>query len=369
MRQLRFSTTRKVQIGFFVLLTICMAQISWWIIDEVYTSREVRDSWQTVYKDDVQRAARMLEAQISDDEILQLFPHLEIDETSGRVTVRSEKTAEIQNAYASRINRFGWEGSFFLAFLILGSVILSRAIKQQAQLQRLKESFLAAVSHELKSPLASIRLAAETLTLRKPDAAGSARQLGRILEDVDRLEKMITNLLQTNRIDEGGALSRPERMDLRDSIQKILKEVGPRLEERKITLKFECSEENFPILADPDWLHSVLTNLIDNAVKATSGNEEAEIQLTMTRKKNRISLRVVDNGIGFNPQESERIFEKFYRLGNELRRTSPGSGLGLYLVRRLVELQGGAVKASSAGPGTGAEFHISWPIAKHEEGS
>ena len=364
MRRLRLSTTRKVQIGFFVLLTICMAQISWWIIDEVYTSREVRDDRLAAYEMDLQRAARMQEAQVPGNEILQLFPHLEIDGRSGGVSIRSDKLAEIQDAFSSRINRFGWEGSFFLVFLLLGSLILSRAIKLHSQLQKLEESFLAAVSHELKSPLASIRLATETLTLRKPDAEGSARQLGRILEDVDRLEKMITNLLQTNRVDEGGTLSRPERTDLRDSVERILEEVGPRLQEQKVALEFESSDENYPIQADPDWLHSVLINLIDNAVKATSGNEQAEIQLTLSRKNGRATLRVVDNGIGFASRESERIFEKFYRLGNELRRTSPGSGLGLYLVRRLVELQGGSVKAHSAGPGTGAEFHVSWPLAK-----
>src|SRR5690606_26558290 len=112
---------------------------------------------------------------------------------------------------------------------------------------------------------------------------------------------------------------------------------------------------------DPTALESALRNLLDNAVKACIAGGGHEIAVVARRTGDGVELAVRDDGLGLPPDEAAMIFEKFYRAGDELRRTTPGTGLGLYIVKRLVELSGGRVSASSEGPGRGATVRILWP--------
>ena len=110
-------------------------------------------------------------------------------------------------------------------------------------------------------------------------------------------------------------------------------------------------------------LRSVLRNLIDNAIKARESRPGGRIRLEVAREGGRAKLEVRDDGVGFPPEQGEMLFEKFYRPGDEMQRPSRGSGLGLYLVRKFVELYGGEIRAASEGPGRGATFTIRWPLA------
>ena len=129
--------------------------------------------------------------------------------------------------------------------------------------------------------------------------------------------------------------------------------------------------EGLEIAADPAAASTVLRNLIENALRAsaTAGGAGAhEIRLTGRAHSGYVELEVADDGVGFEPAEAEKLFEKFYRPGDELRRTSKGTGLGLYVVRRFVELERGWVTAASPGPGRGATFTAAWPAATPEVG-
>jgi signal transduction histidine kinase len=114
-------------------------------------------------------------------------------------------------------------------------------------------------------------------------------------------------------------------------------------------------------------VRTVLRNLVDNAIKAVAAKGGGVVRVEGRRAAGAVELEVRDDGVGFPPEEADRLFEKFYRLGDELRRTSPGSGLGLYIVRRFVQLTGGRVSARSAGPGEGAAFTVRWPAARGED--
>ena len=116
------------------------------------------------------------------------------------------------------------------------------------------------------------------------------------------------------------------------------------------------------LVDDHDLFRTGLRNLLDNALKSCVAAKSGSIRVEATRAAGAIVLAVSDDGLGFPPEDALMIFEKFHRLGDELRRATPGTGLGLYIVKRLVELSGGAVHAESAGPGRGATVSMSWPV-------
>jgi signal transduction histidine kinase len=272
--------------------------------------------------------------------------------------LRASAIAELERERAARTNRYVWEGGFFLVVLAGGMLILTRAIRHDAELRRRQQNFLAAVSHEFKSPLASVQLAAETLVLRA-DADG--KRLGeRILEDCERLLRMVDNLLDTTRLEEGRHRLVPERIDLRTGIAASVAEVAERAARHGIKIAVDVPEA-LVLNVDRTALESILRNLLDNAVKACVAGPGTRIEVTAVHANGKAELTVRDDGLGFPPEEAAMMFEKFYRLGDELRRRTPGTGLGLYLVKRLAEMSGATVGATSAGPGRGAAVTVTWP--------
>ena len=362
MRSRRVSTTRGVEIGFLVLLVVCLVQTTWWILDNVRYTAEVRDRLRRAYEADALEARRLLGAGADEDEVAGLFPGLDVAGGQGRVAVRPEVLEALDREVFHRRNRYGWEGTFFLLVLAAGVVVLSRGLRQQARLRRRQENFIAAVGHELKSPLASLRLSGETLGLRLPTDEARARLARRILEDVDRLEGTVTNILETRRVEEGRLRTVPERLDLAEAVRRVLEDLRPLLEDRGVRIALDVPE-GLAVEADAGAVRSVLRNLVDNAAKAVSSRDDPRISIAARQESRFVRVRVGDNGVGFPPAEAPRLFEKFYRLGDEITRRSRGSGLGLYLVRRLVELDGGRVRAASGGPGLGAEFVVDWRAA------
>jgi signal transduction histidine kinase len=305
-----------MQIGFLALLTISAATVGWWMYDHVRYARSVE-----------QRFAASDPAVVEDSE--------------------------------SRINRVLWEGGFFLVVLVGGMTVLTRTLRHDAELRRRQQNFLAAVSHEFKSPLASIQLAAETLVLRSRDEDG--KRLGaRILEDGERLLRMIDNLLDTTRLEEGRQRLTPQPTNLRAASQAAIAAIRERAQSSGIAITADVAAE-LAVHVDPIVVETGLRNLLDNALKSCVAAKSGAIRVHATRDASHIVLAVSDDGLGFPPEDAAMIFEKFHRLGDELRRTTPGTGLGLYIVKRLVELSGGSVHAASEGPGRGATVSMRWP--------
>jgi signal transduction histidine kinase len=311
----RRDPTQLMQIGFLALLSISAATVGWWMYDHV-------------------RYARSVEQRFADNPAV----------------------AEDSDA---RINRVLWEGGFFLAVLIGGMVVLTRTLRHDAELRRRQQNFLAAVSHEFKSPLASIQLAAETLVLRSRDEDG--KRLGRrILEDGERLLRMIDNLLDTTRLEEGRQRLTPQLTNLDAAAGAAVAAIADRAQANGIALT--CAvPQNLALDVDPVVVETGLRNLLDNALKSCVAAKSSRIRIEGRRDAGGVELAVSDDGLGFAPDDAAMIFEKFHRLGDELRRATPGTGLGLYIVKRLVELSGGTVHARSEGPGRGATVSMRWP--------
>jgi signal transduction histidine kinase len=243
--------------------------------------------------------------------------------------------------------------------LIGGMAVLTRTLRHDAELRRRQQNFLAAVSHEFKSPLASIQLAAETLVLRSRDDDG--KRLGaRILEDGERLLRMVDNLLDTTRLEEGRQELAPQVTNLHAAAATAVEAIASRAQAAGVTVT-QAVPETLAVYVDPVVVETGLRNLLDNALKSCIAAKSGAMRVEGAHDASGVTLAVSDDGLGFPSEDAALIFEKFHRLGDELRRATPGTGLGLYIVKRLVELSGGTVRAQSAGVGRGATVSLHWP--------
>jgi len=312
--------SRFLQLGFLALLFLCVLQAAWWISDNIRLTRDIEE----------------VQALAGDSEI----------------------EAELAELSEGRVNRYLWEGAFFLVVLIGGMAVLTRTLRHDTELRRRQQNFLAAVSHEFKSPLASMQLAAETLVLRSGDA-DSIRLGQRILEDCERLLRMVDNLLDTTRIEEGRHPIRAEHTVLATAVAAIVDSFGERAARHEIRIEQRVPTD-LALPVDREALATMLRNLVDNALKACIAGSGHRIEVAAERVDRRTRITVSDDGLGFPPEESHLMFEKFHRLGDEQTRRTPGTGLGLYIVRRLADLSGADVTAASAGPGQGATLTLSF---------
>jgi len=350
--------SKALQIGFLVLLLISIAQVAWWMTDHVWHTREDQQRLESLYQANAEAVAAIY-GEASETELERLMPHLDIDARRREATVRDTAAEILRREGAARTNQYVWEGAFFLAVLLGGLGVLTRTIRHDAELRRRQQNFLAAVSHEFKSPLASMRLAAETLVLRSKEA--DSQRLGqRILEDGDRLLRMVDNLLDTTRLEEGRHQLTPEPTKLGELAAQSVAAIAERTARHDITVTLDVDAE-LTVSMDRTALETILRNLLDNAVKACVAGDGHHISVAARADRAGIALTVRDDGLGFPAEDAAMMFEKFHRLGDELRRSTPGTGLGLYIVKRLVELSGASISASSAGPGTGATVTIRWP--------
>lgn len=356
----------RFQIGFLLLFAITAVQVVWWMVDQERIADRIAADRVAEHELDRDAAEASLRAGQSLEELRGLYPHLEID--AGGVRVRPEARESVARDRRSHLNQYRWEGGFFLAVLAAGVLVLWGVLRREADLLNRQQNFLAAVSHELRSPLASLRLTTETLLLRDLVAADRRSLLERNLEDLRRLERMVGNLLETTRLEQAKVKPRREPVDLAEAVSLAFAELGHRgdgSEEIDIAVRVE---DGLGLRADPVGLGTVLRNLIGNAIESAS-SAGSRVEVTARRLGGAVELEVLDDGVGFDPAEGSRLFEKFYRPGSELRRDKKGSGLGLYLVRGFVALEGGKVEARSDGPGRGAAFRVTWPDLEPASGA
>ncbi len=357
---LRRDPTRGLQVGFLALLALSIVTVGWWLADHVPYFGEVESRLTSLFHAEA-AAVNALAAGADAEEAAALLPHLRIDPVTGAATVRDDALQAIGNDTARRTNRFVWEAGFFLVVLLGGMAVLTRTLQHDRELRRRQQNFLAAVSHEFKSPLASMRLSAETLLLRSADP--DSRRLGqRILEDGNRLLRMVDNLLDTARLEEGRQTLAPQPTRVADIATRVIDEIRDTASLNSIAISTDIAEGT-TVSADPEALATILRNLIDNAIKACVAGSGKCIVVRVRHTSGSLTLEVIDDGIGFAPDDAAMIFEKFHRLGDELRRTTPGTGLGLYIVKRLAELSGATPAARSDGAGRGATVSVTWRLS------
>jgi signal transduction histidine kinase len=359
-----WNSTRPLQVGFLVLLAVCTAQLAYWMADEVRYTAQVQARLRDAYEAEATSAGAMLRAGRPWREVALIYPELALAPDSSTVVVAPRVLSTLQSDRYHRLNRYAWEGAFFLAVLLAAIAVVHRAVREEAELRQRQENFLAAVSHELKSPLASLRLSVETMAMRDPPAERRAELVQRLLADLGRLQRMIANILDTSRLAAAETRAAPERVALADVVSSVVDELRDHAAESEARLVVDVPS-SLVAWADPEGVRTVVRNLLHNAIRAARGGHKVELRATGA--DGHVRLEVRDDGVGFPPREAAHLFEKFYRVNGGGPAQASGTGLGLYLVWRCVSLDGGQVTGESAGPGRGACFTVTWPAATEHD--
>lgn len=237
---------------------------------------------------------------------------------------------------------------------------LSQKLAQLADLDRRKDEFLAMLGHELRNPLAPIMTSLELMRMHSHDTAQIARSREMIARQVTLMTRLVDDLLDVSRITRGKIELRKQSISLDSAVERALEITRPLIDERRHLLTMNLPDEPVWLLADPARLAQVLANLLHNAAKYTDAG--GCISLTARKEGDQLVLVVSDNGIGLDPELREKVFDLFVQGANSMDRARGGIGLGLTLVRSLVQLHGGSVAAHSPGAGHGSEFVVTLPL-------
>src|SRR5262245_3016350 len=237
---------------------------------------------------------------------------------------------------------------------------LRRRADELADRDRRKDEFLAMLAHELRNPLAPIRHAVQLLRTENM-ADPIVAEVGPIMErQLRNLVRLVDDLMDVSRITQGKIELRKELVELSTAVRRTVEAVRPQIEEKQHRLDVDLPSDPLWLEADPARLDQVLSNLLNNASKYTQPG--GQIQLSVTREDNRAVVRVRDNGIGIPEHMQRAIFDMFQQADRVPGRVSEGLGLGLTLVRTLVEMHGGSIEVHSPGRDQGSEFVVRLPI-------
>jgi len=236
---------------------------------------------------------------------------------------------------------------------------LRRRAEDLAGADRRKDQFLAMLAHELRNPLAPIRNAVELM--RQVETIDPAFQPSRemVERQVKHLARLVDDLLDVSRITQGSIRLRKEAVELGSVVERAIEATRPLIDSRAHDLKVQLPTDQIHLEADPTRLEQILTNLLNNAAKYTMPG--GQIRVTAALEGDEAVVRVRDNGIGVPPDVLDRVFEPFVQSEGSLARSEGGLGIGLTLVRSLVEMHGGTVEANSPGLGQGSEFVVRLP--------
>jgi two-component system, OmpR family, sensor histidine kinase SenX3 len=244
--------------------------------------------------------------------------------------------------------------------VVLNTIFLVREIRRNEQ----HEAFINAVTHELKTPLASMKLYLQTLQTRAVDETTRQQFYRVMVEDGDRLLNTIEQVLRAGKL---GARGRPPHrapVDLSSMVQECISLARTRHQLPPESLTYR---ETFPndlrrlVMGDEDDLKAAVLNLVDNAIKYSGPTIRVDVELGQTEAM-KATLRVRDHGIGISPSERKRIFKRFYRVPSVMGAKIKGTGLGLFIVRSVITRHGGSVSAESDGPGSGSTFTVQLPL-------
>jgi signal transduction histidine kinase len=235
---------------------------------------------------------------------------------------------------------------------------LQQAYDRLGQLDRLKSQFIAIASHELRTPLSLILLYAAILQEQLGDAAET--QLDAVQRAAMRLKSIIDTMLNLRYLETGRMELAATHFDLRDEVSAACEDYGTLAGTGDLVLEADLPDDPVDIYADREKLRVVLDNLISNAVKFTPTG--GRVQVRVCKQGDGVELSVADSGVGIPAEELERVFERFYQIESHLTRRHGGMGLGLSIVKELVELQGGRVWAESE-PGRGSRFFVVLPVS------
>lgn len=252
-------------------------------------------------------------------------------------------------------------GIVFFAVIITGLVLNTTFLLREIRRNEQHDAFLNAVTHELKTPIASIKLYLETLKTRNVPEEKRREFYDVILADSNRLLNTVEQVLQASRTKEKHRQLNISKINLGKLLQETIKIAQTRYKLDETAIKLSEPAEEIELTGDASELQSAFTNLLDNAVKYSSTEPRISVRVKQTSER-KVQVFIKDNGIGLEPGEQKRIFKRFYRVSNSWTQEKKGTGLGLFIVKSVIEKHGGKIRADSKGEGKGTTFIVQLPL-------
>ena len=309
-----------VTLAYWVLFLYMVAALGWWFIELEKQNQDI---------------SNIKLAELKKDDPAYYNASLKIEEA------RKRKTAQ-----------YIGEGSIFLFLIVLGTVFVFRATRRQLRLSQQQQNFMMAITHELKTPIAIAQLNLETLQKRKLDEDKQQKLISNTLQEANRLNTLCNNVLFASQLDAGAYASAKQEIHLTDLIEGCIDDFKNRFPHRELR---ENISEGIYFYGEPLLLQMLVNNLIENALKYSP--KESPITISLEEANKKVTLRVTDEGSGIADEEKKKVFDKFYRSGNENTRRTKGTGLGLYLCKKIAESHNGYISVTDNHP-TGSNFTV-----------
>jgi signal transduction histidine kinase len=259
--------------------------------------------------------------------------------------------------YRRRIVMMVSEGSFFAVLLLVLLGILWRTFRREVELERQHRNFLSAVTHELKSPLAAIRLSLETVTGGRAAGEAADRFLANALDDAGRLEDLVQKVMEATRFSEGRSVTMRKDVHLSRIIEEVTEAFERRADAAGASLDLAVEPDIYGDV-DEEAMSIAISNLLENAIKY--GGKPPKVEMSLTLNGRHAILEIRDNGDGIPEADIQRVFDRFFRSGDEMTRKTRGTGLGLYLVQQIVDAHRGSVTIESSNE-EGTVFRVTVP--------
>jgi len=320
---------RTITVVYWMLLLYIIAALVWWFISLEKQNAQMKDFH-----------VKQLNATIDSLTLPELYKN---------------EYAKIENKYRRGNIKFLSEGVAFLLLILVGAAFVYRSARRQFKLQQQQQNFMMAVTHELKTPISVARLNLETLQKYSLDAEKQKKLIRTTLQETERLNTLTNNILLSSQLEAGGYKTAKEELDLSDLLKDCVQNFHNRYPER--VFKNEAPPD-IDIKGDTLLLQMLINNLLENAVKYSP--KEKEIVCTLANKNERtVELSVKDEGEGIPADEKEKIFQRFYRIGNELTRKTQGTGLGLYLCKIIAGYHNADISVTNNKP-AGSNFTVTF---------
>jgi signal transduction histidine kinase len=262
--------------------------------------------------------------------------------------------SKIQQEHSRNFVKYISEGTTFLLLILIGAAFVYRSVRRHFLLQQQQQNFMMAVTHELKTPISVARLNLETLQKHHLDIDKQRKLLRMTLEETERLNSLTNNILISSQLEGGGYATSKEELDLSDLLKDCMHNFTQRYPERKFV---ESIENDTDVNGDPLLLQLLINNLLENAIKYSP--KEKPITCMLSQHSGKIELQIVDEGPGVPDTEKKNVFRKFYRLGDETTRKTQGTGLGLYLCKKIAEYHDAEISVKDNLSG-GSSFTVSF---------
>jgi signal transduction histidine kinase len=351
------------RIAFGVIIAFVIAQVVWWIIFQARYVSSVKDTTLQVWEKNVELANYLLAFGSSANLIETLqseYPHLRYDVETKTFSLNQELVKDFQQQQNGYIRMFTFEGPFFVLVVLAGLAVIARSLRTERELKKRQQNFLAAITHEFKTPMSTLRLLIETALFRPLSSEKQKNYLEKMSSELNRLEQTSEQVLAAAQLEHSASAPILESLEMNSVVQGIVGKARHSLEARGATLSVNYSSESLPVSLDARAFSVVLNNLLDNAVKYSPSVPKI-LKVRLERQNDLVFVHVDDEGIGIPETELKKVFERFYRVGNEMTRESKGVGLGLHLVKSITEAMNGWVRVEANPGGKGTRFTVVLP--------